>query len=380
MNNEITGKYETGADFFHDISVGHGTEEALVLCGRYLETQMKLEQPDDEHQFCRELFAAMHEKAAERTDPAKLVYPYDFKKADDRIETSYFHDSRKANAACASAIDKAITDSCYKTNYYNLELAAMKVVHDFGFNRVNLVLAHNLQKGQHDGRYSQANKSWANDFALPDRAYSEAHLRSHPILIEDFTKYTRKSYEALGAERFALPGRSESGEVVQGYEIVRAISFDDDRGFAIGLNPNGAAEFVSWQFTEENGKRDYYWGTYTDDFQGAADNYAARVLVHMSGRDVKEVYNHLASAEMSKEQNYNMIDGLHNNEAAAKADLTDGQTHEELLELAPETLPDADVPAEKPSVLEQLREAREAPKTPAKQKTAREHIGPELEL
>ena len=100
----------------------------------------------------------------------------------------------------------------------------------------------------------------------------------------------------------------------------------------------------------------------------------------MSGRDVKEVYNHLASAEMSKEQNYNMIDGVLNNEAAAKADLTDGQTHAEILELAPETLPDTDAPAEKPSVLEQLREAREAPKTPAKNKAVREHTGPELEL
>ena len=48
-----------------------------------------------------------------------------------------------------------------------------------------------------------------------------------------------------------------------------------------------------------------------------------------------------------------MIDGARNNMAQAKADLTDGQTHEEVSELAPETLPD-----EKPSVLEQIREAR----------------------
>ena len=366
MNNEITGKYETGAEFFNSVSASHGTEEALVLCGRYLETQMKLEQPDAEKQFCRELFAAMHEAAVERTDPAKLVYPYDFQKANDRVETSYYHDSRKINAACALAIDRAINNSCYKVNYYNLELAAMKAVHDFGFNRVNLVLAHNLQKSQHDGRYSSGNKSWANEFALPDRAYSESYLRAHPILIEDFTKYVRKLYEELGAERFALPGRPESGEAVQGYEIVRAIAFDDQRGFAIGLNPNAPSQFVCWQFTEENGSRDFYWGTYTDEFQSAGDNYAARVLVHMSDSDVKEVYNHLASAEMSKEQNYNMIDGLHNNEGAAKADLTDGQTFEEIRELVPEQLLDAD---EKPSVLEQLREARQHP-LPAKEPDA----------
>jgi len=92
--------------------------------------------------------------------------------------------------------------------------------------------------------------------------------------------------------------------------------------------------------------------------------------------NTKETYeNPLAAAEMSKEQNCNMIDGLHNNEAVPRADLTDGQTYEEIRELAPETLPD-----EKASVLEQIREAREAPKPPAKPRSERERKSPELEL
>lgn len=353
MNDD---KYNTGADFFRDTTVRFGTEEALDICGRYLETQMKMEQPNEEKQFCRELFAAMYEAAAERTDSAELVYPYDLEKAADRVESSHYHNSHKINAECAQAIDKAINDSCYKVNFYNLELAAMKVVHDFGFNRVNLVLAHIFQENQHDGRYSSANKNWASDFTIQERAFNQSYLRSHPILIEDFTKYTRRLYEELGAERFALPGRAENSETVQGYEIIRAISFDDQRGFAIGQNPNAPSQFVSWQFTEENGKRDFYWGSYADDLQSAAENYTARVLIHMSDSNVHEILNHLAGTEIGKEQNYNMIDGLHNNEAPAKADLTDGQTFEEIRELAPEQLHDSD---ERPSVLEQLREARE---------------------
>ena len=378
MNDDKSAGYNTGADFFLDTAARYGTEEALGICGRYLETQMKMEQPGDEKQFCRELFAAMYEAAAARTDPAKLVYPYDYQNAADRVESSYYHNSHKINTECAQAIDKAINDSCYKVNFYNLELAAMKIVHDFGFNRVNLVLAHTFQKNQHDGRYSSANKTWADAFAVQERAFNQSYLRAHPILIEDFTKYARTLYEELGAERFALPGRTEHGEAVHGYEIVRAISFDDRRGFAIGLNPNPPSQFVSWQFTEENGKRDYYWGSYTDDLQSAAKNYAARVLVHMSDSDVKEIPNHLAGAEMSKEQNYNMIDGLHNNEGPAKADLTDGQTFEELRELAPEQLIDSD---ERPSVLEQLREARQHPQS-VKEKdapvTKKDKGGPEL--
>ena len=34
--------------------------------------------------------------------------------------------------------------------------------------------------------------------------------------------------------------------------------------------------------------------------------------------------------------NYNMIDGIVNNDPPIRADLTDGQTHEEVKELAPE--------------------------------------------
>jgi hypothetical protein len=330
----------------------------------------------------------MFADTAGRTDPAKLVYPYDFQKANERLEASYYHASRKRNDECARAIDEAITDSCYKTNYYNLDIAAMKVLHDYSFNRVNLVLAHHLQGQSYDGRFSEANKDWAQGFAMPEKAFGRAHMNAHPILIEDFTKYVRKFHDELDAGRFALPGRAENGTMVQGYEIVRSIAFNDQRGFAIGLNPDAVSQFVTWQYTAENGKRDFYWGAYTDEFQDAGNNYAARVIVHMDDHNVKEIHNHIAAVEMSVEQNYNMIDGSLNNEKL-RLNLTDGQTHEEMAqatfscpdgaihlvrELAPEMLP-----PEKPSVLEQIREARKKPlpRTPSK---TREKCAPELEL
>ena len=158
-----------------------------------------------------------------------------------------------------------------------------------------------------------------------------------------------------------MPGREESGQMVHGYEILRTIQFDNDRGFAIGHNPAAAEPFVTWQFTVENGKRDFYWGHYKSDEKNAGDDYAVRVATYMSDEQVAERYNYLFATEMSTEQNYNMIDGARNNMAQAKADLTDGQTHEEVRELAPESLPD-----EKPSVLEQIREARKNPAAPSK--------------
>ena len=69
----------------------------------------------------------------------------------------------------------------------------------------------------------------------------------------------------------------------------------------------------------------------------------------------EKLQNYLQAAEISTEQNYNQIDGLINNTAAPKADLTDGQTLEEIKELAPETMKKP----EKSSVLRQLKEGKE---------------------
>lgn len=74
--------------------------------------------------------------------------------------------------------------------------------------------------------------------------------------------------------------------------------------------------------------------------------------------------SYLRNAELYEEGqtgNYNMLDGRLNNEPPVRPDLTDGQTYEEIRELAPETLQE-----EKPSLMERLKadcpehEARQA--------------------
>jgi len=350
MSEQSKPTYETGANFWRDTAVSYGAQEALGICGRYLDTQMGMEQPPEEHRFCREMFTAMYEDANRTAKPARLVYPYDFQKANDRVETSYYHDSRKTNAECARAIDAAIGKSCYKRDFYNLDLAAMKVIHDYGFERVNMVLANDIGRRRSDGRFSDANKQWAKGYEVNPIAFDGAHFNSHAILIDGFATHARNLYAELGAERFALPGRQpEAGDIIHGYEIVRAIEFDTDRGFVIGLNPNAANQFVCWQYTTENGARDYYWGNYADEFPEAAQNYLARVIVHMNGGEVREKQRAL-NFEKGAEQNYNMVDGLVNNRPVPKPDLTDGQTYEEIKELIPETLPENRIYEETPEI------------------------------
>ena len=73
--------------------------------------------------------------------------------------------------------------------------------------------------------------------------------------------------------------------------------------------------------------------------------------------------SYLRNAELYEEGqtgNYNMLDGRLNNEPPERPDLTDGQTYEEIRELAPETLPE-----EKPTLMERLKAER--PEHEAKQ-------------
>ncbi|HBU12591.1 MAG TPA: hypothetical protein DEB31_07680 [Clostridiales bacterium] len=339
-------EYETGTAYWNHLAGKHGLAEADTICGKYFSFRSHSEQTEAEIQFCHELFAAMYENTAALADPAKLVYPYSFEKANERLETSYYHKSAERNGECAHAIDHIINASCYKTYHYNLELAAILTVQRYGFQRVNAVLARNLQAHEGDGRYSRLNKEWAQGISLTDEAFRYSYMNAHPILLEDFTKYVRALYDTVGAERFWLPGRTEAGINIKGYDITRSVWFDSQRGFAIGYDPGAPSPYVCWQFTAENGKRNFYWGTYCMDAGGAADSYIARTIVHMDGGDVREIPNPLAAAEMSEEQNYNQIDDAINNE--------------------------------KPSVMEQIREAREAPSAPRKEKQDRGKGGPEL--
>ena len=75
---------------------------------------------------------------------------------------------------------------------------------------------------------------------------------------------------------------------VRGYEIKRSILFENDRGFALGENPQAVQPFVTWQFTEENGKRDYYWGHYTTNSTAATRDYEHRISEYRHDYGVSE--------------------------------------------------------------------------------------------
>ncbi len=90
--------------------------------------------------------------------------------------------------------------------------------------------------------------------------------------------------------------------------------------------------------------------------EGVLRQFTPRRELLFAGQPFQPPESHLRNAELAEEAqtgNYNMLDGQINNEPPARPDLTDGQTHEEILELAPETLP-----GEKPSLMERLKAGR----------------------
>lgn len=125
-------------------------------------------------------------------------------------------------------------------------------------------------------------------------------------------------------------------EVNADYIIRQSVLFDNGRGFALGESPRAPAPFVTWQFTEEQGRRDYYWGHYHGDRAAAEKDFAARIEDYKRRFGVHEVMrpiaqqlaearelakeekmqekdNPLRNAEMALEQNFNQIDGIINN-------------------------------------------------------------------
>jgi hypothetical protein len=90
---------------------------------------------------------------------------------------------------------------------------------------------------------------------------------------------------------------NEQKETVRGYEIQRSIVFENNRGFALGENPEAVSPFVTWQFTEENGAREYYWGHYTANRDTAARDYELRVAEYQKdyGLSEKNAYKYYST-------------------------------------------------------------------------------------
>lgn len=131
------------------------------------------------------------------------LYPYSAKEARERNELSLWRESHRANIACREAIEDAIRRSF---DGMHLDKDCITPVLDaYGYKRTAWVLANTLHELKWDGRFSPANKQWAERRYIPqdERHNAAITVRSHPAVLDGFVSLYRKAVQALnlfGAE------------------------------------------------------------------------------------------------------------------------------------------------------------------------------------
>ena len=88
---------------------------------------------------------------------------------------------------------------------FSIKKLREKMLDEYGFKRTAWVLANTLHELKWDGRFSYANKHWAEKIYIPTdlNHNSDFVVRSHPAVLDGFVSFYRKAVQALnlfGAE------------------------------------------------------------------------------------------------------------------------------------------------------------------------------------
>ena len=129
------------------------------------------------------------------------VYRFPAEHARENGELELYRASNNANTACKEAIEKAISEH-YCDNVLHREAVA-QVAEQFGHERILYVLAITIRDKLYDGRFSSANKAWAQAFPIePDidswggnRNLTLVVRQMHPGLLNLFCDQA-KAYES----------------------------------------------------------------------------------------------------------------------------------------------------------------------------------------
>ena len=172
-------------------------------------------------------FAELPEFTSNEKQPeiSKPVYMETLAYAREHNELDMYIESRNLNVECRNAINTAISESRYDTNFYRMKDAVKNVVDNFGSERTELIMAKIIGGADWDGRYSGQNKEWAKGFEIPHGMkdiYSDTHpclldgfvdrIREKPSVIETLKANTEKSREHTDVPK--TTGKSKQTEVL----------------------------------------------------------------------------------------------------------------------------------------------------------------------
>jgi hypothetical protein len=132
------------------------------------------------------------------TDNLRYVYPYSCGEAKHLNQLALWRDSHRENILCKKAIEVAI-----RRDFDGMHLSAScaeSVIAEYGFKRVNWVLASTVQQKEWDGRFSHENKLWAKRTYIPVDTDSftgnsrnlDFVVDSHPAVLDGFINQYRR--------------------------------------------------------------------------------------------------------------------------------------------------------------------------------------------
>jgi hypothetical protein len=118
-----------------------------------------------------------------------------------------------------------------------------------------------------------------------------------PDVLNDLTAHLESEVREI-LDGITLPGQPVNGLKNAGYVITRAVLFDNDRGFAMAHSSTAPSNYVTWQFTNDNGKHDHYWGRYIGSEERALIDYITRVADYKEQYKVTEIPLPITAAEV----------------------------------------------------------------------------------
>ena len=106
--------------------------------------------------------------------------------------------------------------------------------------------------------------------------------------------------------------------------IRRTILFDNKCGFVLGENPKAPNPYVTWQFNEQDGHRDFFWGHYHNepdmaerDLHNRAEDYQRRYHVfEIEQAPDKETYKYYSTQRPSMVLERNISGAIYNKVAS----------------------------------------------------------------
>ena len=149
--------------------------------------------------------------------------------------------SHQANIACKKAIEDSIRQGF--DGVHLKENCAKEVLEEFGFKRVNWVLANTIQEKSGDGRFRPDNRSWAQRTFIPEDMGHKVEfiVNSHSEVVNGFVNQVREAYQKLGHRKisFGMP-MMDLGAVPMPLVVLSAVPAWEMENIPDGTDPTSS--------------------------------------------------------------------------------------------------------------------------------------------